>query len=113
MLTVQRRVSAQRTGTAETETLEFPLPPVQDGCSYNYPNQQGLSYQIQAVQDLLSGSPIDVYECPDYTHAEMLTNAATLEAARLQMGYIFEGESADQRKPTSKATDILLAAPTA
>ena len=113
MLTVQRRVTAQRTGTTETETLEFPLPLVQDGCRYNYPNQQGLSYQIQAVEDLLSGSPIDVYECPEYTHAEMLTNAATLEAARLQMGYMFEGEPAEQRKRTSKATDIMLVAPTA
>ncbi len=109
MITVERRTSAG----IETETLEFPLPQVEDGCSYNYPNQQGLCYQIQAVDDLLSGLSTETYECPDYTHAEMLTNAATLEAARLQMGYVFEDETAQQRMQRDKATGIVLAAPSA
>lgn len=109
VITVERRASA---GTL-TDTLEFPLPPVQDGCSYNYPNQQGLCYQIQAVDNLLSCTSTETYECPEYTHAEMLTNAATLEAARLQMGYIFEDETANQSKKMDKAADIVMAAPSA
>ena len=43
----------------------------------------------------------------------MLTNAATLEAARLQMGYIFEDETANQSKKMDKAADIVMAAPSA
>ena len=99
-LTVQRNASHER--SAEIETIEFDRPKVEQGCHYNYPNQEGFCYQIQAIEDLLSTSAVAVYECPEYTHAEMLTNAATLEAARQQMGYIFDGETTGVAKQEAK-----------
>ena len=35
-------------------------------------------------------------ESEEYTHAEMLTNAATMQEARQQIGLLFESEAAQQ-----------------
>ena len=84
---------AERAGSTETLTQHFPLPTVSTGEHYNYPNSQGLRYQIEEVEKCLAEGRI---ESEEYTHAEMLTNAATMQEARQQIGLLFESEAAQQ-----------------
>lgn len=104
-LTFQQWSTPSRAEESEPTTIHHPLPAVDEeaGECYNYPNQQGFSYQIQAVEDLLMNRQPGECECPEYTHAEMLTNAATIEAARLQMGYTFAHEEAEATVGTDGA----------
>jgi dihydrodiol dehydrogenase / D-xylose 1-dehydrogenase (NADP) len=112
-LTVQQWDTPSRAGAGELETLEFPLPSTDEQSgTYNYPNQQGFCYQIQAVEDVLANPNGKIYESPEYTHAEMLANAATLEAARIQMGYLFDGET-DPSKQAEGCGDMQLTAASA
>ena len=86
---------AERAGATETLTQRFPLPTVDStgGEHYNYPNSQGLRYQIEEVEKCLAEGRI---ESEEYTHAEMLTNAATMQEARQQIGLLFESEVEQQ-----------------
>jgi dihydrodiol dehydrogenase / D-xylose 1-dehydrogenase (NADP) len=64
------------------ERFEFPLGPLAEGETYNYPNQSGFRYQIEAVQQCIQ---LGQLESPEYTHEQMMQNMAVLQMAMRQM----------------------------
>ena len=66
------------------QNLAFPLPPLRDSEVYNYPNQSGFRYQIEAVQKCIQQGCM---ESPEYPHQEMLQNVAILQLAMSEIGY--------------------------
>jgi len=76
-------------GEAQEEVLSFPLPQCPAGCKANFPNSEGMLYQVQAVEKCLHGG---LLECPEYTLDESLVVTQIMDAYRKQVGvkYPFE-----------------------
>jgi len=76
-------------GESQEEVFTFPLPQCPAGCKRNFPNSEGMLYQVQEVEKCLQGG---LLECPEYTLDESLVVSQIMDVYRKQVGvkYPFE-----------------------
>merc|ERR1711865_413930 len=74
---------AQNRGNFTEELFEFELPKCPEGYQVNFPNSEGMLYQVQAVEECLKNGQL---ECPEYSLEESLAVVQIMDAYRKQVG---------------------------
>lgn len=70
-------------GEPEVSYEEFALPKSAPDVSWNYPNSEGLLYEIEAVHDAVRQGKL---ECPLYTHEDGIETLRIMELVRDRLG---------------------------
>eukprot|EP01062_Namystynia_karyoxenos_P060042 TRINITY_DN51513_c0_g1_i1.p2 TRINITY_DN51513_c0_g1~~TRINITY_DN51513_c0_g1_i1.p2 ORF type:complete len:350 (+),score=107.82 TRINITY_DN51513_c0_g1_i1:75-1124(+) len=74
---------ASRGGAPEVTVVEEPLPGAPDGLGVNFPNSEGMLYQVQEVERCLAAG---LSESPDWTHAESITTMRIIDELYSKLG---------------------------
>jgi dihydrodiol dehydrogenase / D-xylose 1-dehydrogenase (NADP) len=76
-------------GKFAEEVFECPLPPCPPQLKANYPNSEGMFYQVQAVEECLAKG---LLECPEMTLDDTLAIVKIMDQCRKQVGVVYSAD---------------------